>query len=142
VVGNRVDENCDGARPDFRVVGASITVFVRSTARWSRVTELTITRIPAGGRVELRCRPPKGKRRACPFRRVRRSFSSARRTVSLRAAFKGRRLPRGTVLDIRVLAPNRLGLVRIERIGRRRTTRQLRCLRPGAARTERCPASP
>jgi hypothetical protein len=139
VVGNRIDENCDGRRPDFRLIGATVTVFVRSTARWSRVTELTVARIPAGGRVELRCRPPRGKRRACPFRRVRRSFAAARQTVSLRAVFKGRRMPPGTVLEIRVLAPNRIGLVRIERIARSRTTRRLRCLRPGAARPARCP---
>ena len=141
IPGNRVDENCDRSRPDFPVIGASMVIFVKATARSTRVTEASVSRIPAGGRVELRCRRPKGKRRACPFNRVRRSFPAARRKVNLVRAFKGRRLPLGTVLELRVIAPNVIGKVRIERVRKSKTTRRLLCLRPGASRPTRCPNS-
>jgi Ca2+-binding RTX toxin-like protein len=141
IPGNRVDENCDGARPDFPVIGASIAIFVKSTARSTRVTEATVSRIPAGGRVELRCRRPKGKRRACPFTRVRRSFPAGRRKLKLTSAFKRRKMPLGTVFQVRVTAPNVIGRVRIERVRKLKTTRRLLCLRPGASRPTRCPES-
>jgi Ca2+-binding RTX toxin-like protein len=141
IPGNSVDENCDGSRPDFPLIDASIAVFINAGARSTKVTELTITRIPGGGRVVIRCRPPAGKPRACPFRVVRRSFSAARRKVDLTGVFKRRRLPLGTVIDIRVLAANTIGKVRIERVGRFKTTRRLLCLRPGASKPARCPLS-
>ena len=139
IPGNGVDENCDDRRPDFPVIGASIVMFVQSTSRSTRVTELTVSRIPAGGRVEVRCRRPKGKRRACPFTRVRRSFPAGRRTLKLVRVFKGRRLPLGTVIEVRVRAPNVIGRIRIERVRSRKTTRRLLCLRPGASKPTRCP---
>ena len=139
IPGNRVDENCDRARPDFPVTGASIVLFLELRPASARVTELRILRIPAGGRVVLRCRAPAGERNACPFRKVRRRFARARRRVDLTAAFERHALPVGTVIDIRALAPRAIGKVRIERIGRGKTTRRLACQRPGARKAVRCP---
>jgi hypothetical protein len=45
----------------------------------------------------------------------------------------------GTVLDFRVLAPDTIGKVRIERIAKFKTKRKLLCLRPGAAKPAPCP---
>jgi hypothetical protein len=139
IVGNAVDENCDGRRPDFPLIGSSIALFVRADAKSTTVTELTISAIPAGGRVELRCRPPRGK--SCPFRIVRRSYATPRRKVSLLAAFKSKRLARGSVLDIRVLGPDVIGKVRIERIRASKTTRELLCMRPDAPKPTTCQLS-
>ncbi|HWM09103.1 MAG TPA: MopE-related protein [Solirubrobacteraceae bacterium] len=139
IPGNRVDENCDRRRPDFPLIPASIAMFVRSDAASTLVTDLTITRVPAGARVVLRCRPPSGRSKACPFKRLTRKFAKARRRVSLRAAFEGRRLPVGTRVDVRVLAPKFIGKVRIERVGRFKTTRKLLCQRPGTSKPRRCP---
>ena len=139
IPGNDVDENCDGRRPDFPVIGASIVIFVKATSRLTRVTELTVSRIPAGGRVVILCRRPKGKRRACPFTRVTRKFPAARRKVNLVKSFKRRKLPLGTVFEVRVVAPDTIGKVRIERVRKSTTTRRLLCLRPGASRASKCP---
>ncbi len=139
IPGNNVDENCDGSRPDFPVIGASIVIFVKATSRLTRVTELTVRGIPAGGRVVILCRRPKGKRRACPFTRVTRKFPAARRKVNLVKSFKRRRMPLGTEFEVRVIAPNAIGKVRIERVRRSKTTRRLLCLRPGASRPSKCP---
>jgi hypothetical protein len=139
IPGNRVDENCDRRRPDFPLIPASIAMFVRSDGASTLVTDLTITRLPAGARIVLRCRPPGDRPKACPFKRLRRTFARARRRVSLHAAFEGRRLPVGTRIDVRVLAPNFIGKVRIERVGRFKTTRKLLCQRPRTSKPKRCP---
>jgi Ca2+-binding RTX toxin-like protein len=139
IPGNRVDENCDRARPDFPLTGASIVLFLELRSASARVTELRVLRIPAGGRVVLRCRAPAGERDACPFRKLRRRFARARRRIDLTSAFERRALPVGTVIDIRALAPRAIGKVRIERIGRGKTTRRLACQRPGARKAVRCP---
>ena len=139
ILGNSVDENCDGSKPGFPLIGAAISIFLQFNARSAKVTELTITAIPAGGRVELKCSPPSGKRNACPFATVRRSFRTAQRKLTLAQAFKGRRVPVGTVVEVRVLSPDAIGKVRTERIGRLKSKRQLRCLRPGEVTPIACP---
>jgi Ca2+-binding RTX toxin-like protein len=141
IPGNDVDENCDRAKPDFPLIGASIAISTRSGTRFTRVIEVIVTAIPAGGRIELRCKPPKRARRACPFKRVRRAFPDGRRRIDLARRFKGRRLPVGTVIEVRVLAPGTIGKVSTRRVARSSTKRRLLCLRPGAQRPSRCPNS-
>ena len=139
IPGNSVDENCDRLKPDFPLIGASITIVVSAGTRTTRVTELTITAVPRGGRVRVTCRPPKGKRRACPFGRIQRSFPAGRRRLRLVGAFKRRKLPLGTVIEVRVQAPGTIGKVRSQRVASRKTVRRSLCLRPGARRPGRCP---
>jgi Ca2+-binding RTX toxin-like protein len=139
VAGNAVDENCDRVTPDFPLIGSAISIFVDARARWTRITEVVVTAIVAGGSVEARCTPPKGKRKACPFKLVRRSFPSGRRKLVLTSIFKKRRLPVRTVIEIRVLGPNAYGKLRIEKIAKNRTTRQTKCLRPGVRKPVACP---
>jgi hypothetical protein len=42
------------------LVGIVSVLFMESTSRSTRVTELAVSRILPGGRVELRCRRPEG----------------------------------------------------------------------------------
>ena len=98
-------------------------------------------RIPAGSRVVLKCKPPKGRRRACPFRRISRWFPAERRRLRLAKAFKGRKLRPGTVIEVRVTGADVIGkVVRYRtRRGDRAPVKRSRCLVPGATRTSRCP---
>ena len=141
VPGNAVDENCDGNPEPFSVIGASIVVFFRFGDGRTQVTQLRVDRIPAGSRVVLKCKPPKGRRRACPFRRVTRSFPAARRRLRLAKAFEDRKLRPGTVIEVRVTGANVIGkVVRYRtRRGDRAPVKRSRCLVPGAKRTSRCP---
>ena len=141
IPGNTVDENCDSLKPDFPLIGASIAISTQSRTRFTKVLEVVVTAIPKGGRVELRCKPPKRARRACPFKRVKRAFPDGRRRIDLARRFKGRRLPVGTVIELRVTAPETIGKVSTRRVGRSSTKRRLQCLRPGAKRPSRCPNS-
>ena len=93
---------------------------ISAAFRPGRVTRLRVSGVPAGGRVELRCRKPRRARRGCGF--TRRVFTG-RTTVDLLRAFRTRRLPAGTRIHVVVSAPGaatvRAGW-RITRTGARR----------------------
>jgi hypothetical protein len=139
IPGNAVDENCDRLTPDFPVLNTLVTVFADfDTRRGALITGLLVRAIPTGGRVRITCKPPRGKR--CPFRRaISRTFPQGRSRINFKSSFKGRRLPVGTVLQVRVTKADMIGKVRIETIRPRGFRSQTLCVRPGATRTIRCP---
>jgi hypothetical protein len=141
IPGNKVDENCDGLRPDFPLTGASITIFLSVTRTSARITELTLNAVPARSRAEIRCHHPRKRPKACPFTKVRRTFAKAQRKVGLTSVFKRRKLPVGTVIEVRLIVPGAIGKVRSERIVRRNSKRTLSCIRPGATKPSRCPVT-
>jgi len=98
-----------------------------STAR-----ELTVTRVPHGGKVTVTCHGG-----GCPFQR--RTFAPRRGRVVLAPAFKHRSLHVGTTLVVEVIAANRVAKVETFRIraGQPPTVSD-QCLPPGAARPARC----
>ena len=116
------------ARVDATVVG-----------RWglgrraTTVFQLAVKRVPAGGRVEVRCA---GK--GCPF--ARRSVVAARRSAALTKLFAGRRLARGAVVEVRITAPGMVGkVVRYTIRARRKLPRATPlCLPPGATQPTAC----
>jgi hypothetical protein len=103
------------------------------TRRATTVYQLSVKGVPAGGRVEVRC---DGK--GCPF--AKRSVAARRGKVSLTRLFRGRRLARGTVLEVRVTAPGMVGkVVRYTMRAQRRLPHTAAlCLGPGAARAAAC----
>jgi hypothetical protein len=120
---------------------------VRSTVahRWAigrafaRARKFTVTRIPAGGVVRLKCAAPKGKRGACPFKAKRRTFKRATKRVSFLRAFKRRRLPVGTVIELRVTRAGWIGRVYRFTVRSRKTPRVKRlCLTPGRTKPRGC----
>jgi hypothetical protein len=120
--------------PAPRLSYIDATVSARFVARrtYTRVARLAVRRAPAGGRVELRCRG-----RGCPTRRAvtRRGV----RTTSFTKLFRGRRLRPGARIELRVLAPGRVGqIVRYRVRAGRRPAADTLCLVPGATRVEDC----
>ena len=88
---------------------------------------------PAKAAVELRCT---GKR--CPFKR-RTTVADAHGAVSLTKLFKHRTLRSGSVVDVRITAPNSIGkVVRFEIRRRRVPQARTLCLAPGAAKAAKC----
>ena len=139
IPGNDVDEDCDGTPQDFELIGATISSAFTVRGRRTQVNRLTVKSIPAGGRVRLTCKPPKG-RRTCPFKRVDRKLRRATRALKLLPRFKGRRLPVGTELKIRVTAPLAIGKVlRFKTRDARLPRKTSRCQEPGRSRLLRCP---
>ena len=121
------------------MLSSLITVFAKyNKTLGARITSLLIRSIPAGGQVRITCKPPRGKR--CPFTRaIWRSFPQGRARIDFVASFKRKRLPIGTVLQIRVTKADAIGRVRTDTIRRSKSRSVTRCVRPGATRTISCP---
>jgi Ca2+-binding RTX toxin-like protein len=139
VPGNGVDEDCTGGPAPFTLIDATIASSFGVRGARTHVNALTVKRLPAGARVVLTCKPPSGARRACPFRRIARSFTATRRRLALAPAFRDRALRVGTRLEIRVTAPEQIGkLLRFRTRDGALPRKRSRCLVPGAARPSRC----
>jgi Ca2+-binding RTX toxin-like protein len=135
---NGVDEDCSGSDAKRRTVPTTVTYQWAFNNRFAQATRFTINRLPAKGKLRLKCTPPKGKRKACPFESKRRTFARAAKRKSFLSAFKRRRLPIGTVIEVRVTRKDFIGrvfrfTVRSDRIPQLKTL----CLDPGK-KAKRC----
>lgn len=131
--GNGVDEDCNGRDAPFRRIRSPVRSTFALFTSFTRVTRLTVLRVPARARIELRCRGCfEGVKRI----RVRR----AKAKVDVRRRFlRGRELRPGAVLELRILKRNFIGkvvrfTVRATALPRSRVL----CLPPGTRRPRRC----
>ena len=98
----------------------------------STASELTVTRIPHGGKVKAICNGG-----GCPF--AQRTFAARRGRVDLAPAFKGHALRSGATLVIEVIAANQVGKVETFKIrGGEPPAVNRECLPPGTSRPGRC----
>lgn len=133
--GNNVDENCDKRKPDLRAMGSEVLMEFRvsPTRPYTWVKAFSISRVPAGSRVEIHCRG-----RGCPFRKKRHRVAQKRGELVLRGGY---RVKAGTVLSVLVIREGMVGRRVNFRIRRfRAPTSDSYCLDPkGHRRT--CPPS-
>jgi hypothetical protein len=94
--------------------------------------ELTVTRVPHGGKVTVTCHG-----RGCPFQT--RTFAPRRGRVVLAPAFKHRPLHAGTTLELKVIAADQVGEVETFKIRSGQSPAvNHECLPPGTTRPARC----
>lgn len=107
IVGNRVDENCDGVIAPFpRLRPTAAYRFVGgSCARCIRFTRLQVTAVPAGAAVKIRCSGP-----GCRFTRTAKPAHGGR--VDLLRYVRRRQLRPGTTVQVAVTRPNTIGSVK------------------------------
>ena len=127
IAGNAIDENCDTRADAFLGLGGVLR------NAWAAAGPRTVNRtllardLPRGTRIELRCAG-----RGCPFRRVVRRVTSARRPVNLHRHFGNRALARGARIEVRLTRASRIGRVLRFRIGAPGTPSvEFLCLPPG-----------
>jgi hypothetical protein len=131
VAGNAIDENCDGRDAPGRLL-ATVSSSWRVTKKGARVKRLVVTDAPAGASVTVRCI-----NKRCRFK-ARSVAVSGAGTAKLTKFFRGR-LRVGTVLEVRVTAPNTIGKVVRYKIKRRRLPKSVRlCLPPDAPKPTKC----
>jgi hypothetical protein len=101
--------------------------------RYTTVFDLTVKDVPADGRVVVLCRGG-----GCPM--ARRAVSLKGGSARLAKLFKGRRLKPGTVVEIRITAPGKIGkVVRYSvRAKRKLPTSATLCLPAGASTPGAC----
>jgi Putative metal-binding motif len=131
IPGNGTDENCDGGDAPGRIT-AAVTNSWAAARRFTRVLKLRVRDAPPGATIRVTCRE-----RKCKFRRHK-AKAGRNGSASLVKLFKRRRLRVGTVVEIRITAPNAIGKVlrypiKPRKIPRARTL----CLPPGAKRPKK-----
>ena len=142
IPGNQVDEDCLSGAAPFPVIGAGVSVFVRTRGARVRFTAVTVKNIPAGATVTLTCKPPKGKknRKVCPFRKFTRTFTVPTRTLRLIRRFKKRFFRGRVVFRLAITHPQAIGKVRIITTRAGKTPRQQQlCLVPRSTKPSPCP---
>ncbi|HEV2787209.1 MAG TPA: putative metal-binding motif-containing protein, partial [Solirubrobacteraceae bacterium] len=141
VVGDGIDQNCDGFDEPVPFVDYGLSLsFSKATPRGRRVSRLVVRDLPAGHRVQVSCKTPKRYARRCPFtRRTRQPLQGG--NASLTSLFRRRVLPPGTTLELQITAPGFNGRVRrftVRRVGAVRDQRL--CLMLGRRVPSSCPA--
>ena len=102
VLGNKVDEDCNGRPEPFRTLSVTLTQRTLAFARFTTVERLRLNRVRRGHRVRLKC---KGKGKGCPFN-TRRLKVRKRGRLNIARPLDDARLRRGATLTIRVTARN------------------------------------
>jgi hypothetical protein len=120
-------------------IGAAIKTKVRPGKRSSAFKRLTVTGLPPGARVEVRCTPKK----RCPFTKksvkVKNSRADALTLLTKSKRRRGLIFRRGAVVEVRITAPNTIGLVIRYAIRKgKRPTRKTLCLPPGSSKPATC----
>jgi hypothetical protein len=87
----------------------------------------------------VKCTPPKGKRKACPFRSKRRESVAGAEKMNLLPLFKKRRLPVGTVIEVRITRAASIGKVVRFKTRRGKVPKATTlCLPPGQKKPGKC----
>jgi hypothetical protein len=116
----------------YPVIKAGVGYTWAFSANSSTASELTVTRIPHGGRVKVICHGG-----GCPF--AQRAFAARQGRVVLTPAFKGHPLRAGATLVVEVTAANQVGKVETFKIRSGQPPAVSgQCLPPGASRPARC----
>jgi hypothetical protein len=106
---------------------------------FTQASTFTVKDVPAGGTVRLKCTPPKGKKKACPFKSKRRESVRGAKKMSFLSAFKKRKLPVGTRIEVRVTKKEWIGrVIRFTTRSNKIPRVQTLCLAPGKKKPGKC----
>jgi Ca2+-binding RTX toxin-like protein len=133
IPGNGRDEDCNGHDAHYKRLTSNFDIGWSADVHTTVIDRLIVLRVPAGGTVAVTCHGKK-----CP-RRAKRVTVHHRRNLKLSGYLRGRDLPTGDRVEVRVTAPRRIGLVRRYRIrGKQGPSVARLCLAPGAKRPGKC----
>jgi hypothetical protein len=133
---NGIDENCDGFDEPLPLVTGKLGVGFRKDGRG--FTQLTVTDLQAGSEVVATCKARV--QRSCPFKRATRRATRAGVTASFTTLVRGKRLPVGSSVELRITAPATVGRsVRFSIRGNADPRVSDLCVLPGSSVAKRCP---
>jgi hypothetical protein len=143
IPGNSVDENCDKLIAPYPMITAGVSTAGKSSGKRTTFTRLLVTGVPAGGKVELRCKAKTRAKRACPFARrpvhVKDGKADALTVLSKKRRKRGLAIGVRATLEVRITAPEMLGKIVRYPIAKRVFPRaRTLCLTPGAAKPTAC----
>jgi hypothetical protein len=143
IVGNSVDENCDGVASQFPPtprIPTQVSASFKVTRATTAVSKLRAKELPAGAQASVKCKlaSKHKKTKACP-KSQKASYPAATALARYEKAFAKRSLPPGTTIEVKVTAPDMIGtFVRYKTRTAKQPTRTVLCLPPGAALPSAC----
>ncbi len=142
ILGNSVDENCDGKAAPYPSLGATARgSFLLYKGARTKVTKLFVGPLPAGTTVALSCKSPKKARRSsrCPFKKKTIRVGKATAKLQLAKYFEKRKLAPKTKIEIRATKAATIGLfARFTTRNLKLPRKQILCLPPGAKTPVKC----
>ena len=90
---NGIDEDCSGKDARFETVRSTVKNGWRFNDVFTQATTFAVKKVPAGGTVRLKCTPPKGKKKACPFKKRTRESANGTKAMNLLKNFKKQEAP-------------------------------------------------
>ena len=129
VLGNAVDENCDGIAAPFPRIASTVSAAFTVSRGTTQVRKLRGSKLPLGARVTISCSKKRGN---CPFKRKKFSYKKVTKLAKYEALFKKRRLVVGTVIKLVLTAPDQIGKVISYKTRRgKQPSRSVLCQPPG-----------
>lgn len=134
IPGNDVDENCDHVTTPRPVIVSPVPYRIANKGNYMVVRRLSVVRPPQGAEVQLSCKGP-----GCRFKPRAKRVVRSTGELAFAAAFKGRKLRPGAVIEVRITHPEMVGkFVRIK-IGHGKATSDTLCLTSAARKPTACP---
>ena len=131
---DKIDQDCSGSDADYPELTAT-TTFVYSWKLLTVVTRIEVSRLRGGETATIRCTG-----RRCPFTTKRYTKLKRGKRAWGRSLLRGRRLPAGATISVRVTKARTIGTSAVLRVRRgKRPLITRACVRPGATRVSRCP---
>jgi Putative metal-binding motif len=131
-----VIQDCDGTDARWQMPNSTLSYLFGFKGKRARAVRLEVGRVPAGGKVQVRC--VGGRKKGCKFKQ--RSVAVRNQGAKLLKVVRKLRLKPGAVLEVRVSAPGMA--TKVSRFTIRKRPRQPRlksgCLKPGATRLSTC----
>ena len=135
VPGNKVDEDCSGRDAAFPELTATTNFFFDTTPTTMTIRRIEISRLKGGETATIRCTG-----RRCPFTVKRYTKLKKGKRAFGRALLRGRKLPVGAVMSVRVTKAQTIGTFTSITARRKQRPRILRrCLQPGRSAPSACP---
>ncbi len=116
--------------PALQRVNSNLTWSYDSSSKGTKFTTLTLSGVPKGATIEVRC---SGK--GCPRKTWVKKNAPAKLSLTV---FRNKTLRRGATLEVRTLATGAIGKVVRLKIGAKRPAQTVLCLSPGAKSPARC----
>ena len=128
-----IDQDCNGHDARYKRLTSTFSVGWAAGEHSTEILRLVVVHVPAGATVRVTCHGGR-----CP-RHGKRISVRRRRNVKLSDFLRGRELPTGDRIEVRVTAPGRIGLMRRYRIrGTQGPLVTRLCLTPGSKRPGKC----
>jgi hypothetical protein len=131
---NGHDDDCVGGDAPYPELNVQIYRDIDIYREYWIIKKLTLRKLAKGSTATVRCR---GK--GCPYRKHVYKTHSKRR-FELSGAFRGRKIRKGVVIDVRVTLPGSIGKQFMTKFTRltQASVKQERCLPPGSNKPRKC----